>query len=226
RFARGGFWHFPHETRGSTAEDLVMAALSTAAQLTRGEEGLNTVEQSAFAVTFFGELEQCTPGQLDNDRYGIVVRSSERREKMGGALPRMPGIRNEWHQFQHARIKNGQLASIEPYELFRHDVVKVVEPEVTWQPTGVPARAELPWHKDKNVCGPVAERARDLVLARLFDRSPTTAPLPGDLLPKNVDSCYVTIYSDGQLRGCMGTVVRDLENDVKTIVEAALRDDR
>ncbi|HEY3579798.1 MAG TPA: AMMECR1 domain-containing protein, partial [Pyrinomonadaceae bacterium] len=226
RFARGGFWHFPHETRGSTAEDVVMAALSTAAQLTRGEEGLSLVEQSAFAVTFFGALEQCTPGQLDNDRYGIVVRSAERRDKMGGALPRMPGIRNEWHQFQHARIKNGQLASIEPYQLFRHDVVKVVEPEVNWQPTGVPAAAEVPWHKDRNVCGPVAERARDLVLARLFDRSPATAPLTGDLLPQNVDSLYVTVYIDGQLRGCMGTTIRGLDNDLQTIVEAALRDER
>src|ERR1043165_9228278 len=226
RFARGGFWHFPHETPGSTAEDVVMASLSTAAQLARGEEGLRVVEQSAFAVTFFGALEQCSPGQLDNDRYGIVVRSLERREKMGGALPRMPGIRNEWHQFQHARIKNAQLVSFEPYELFRHDVVKVVEPDVTWQPTGVPAAAGVPWHKDRNVCGPVAERARDLVLARLFEHAPTTAGLSGNLLPKNVDSCYVTINVDGQLRGCMGTVVRDLDNDLQTIVEAALGDER
>jgi AMMECR1 domain-containing protein/orotate phosphoribosyltransferase len=226
RFARGGFWHFPHETPGSTAEDVVMASLSTAAQLARGEGGLSVVEQSAFAVTFFGALEQCTPGQLDNDRFGIVVRSLERREKMGGALPRMPGIRNEWHQFQHARIKNARLVSFEPYELFRHDVVKVVEPEVTWQPTGVPAAAGIPWHTDRNVCGPVAERARDLVLAQLFNRSPATTTLRGDLLPKNVDSCYVTIYIDGQLRGCMGTVVRDLDNDLRTVVEAALRDER
>jgi orotate phosphoribosyltransferase/AMMECR1 domain-containing protein len=226
RFARGGFWHFPGETSGSAAEDVVMAALSTASQLTRGEEALDIVEQSAFAVTFFGALEACTPGQLDNDRYGIVVRSLERRDKMGGALPRMPGIRNEWHQFQHARIKNAQLVSFEPYELFRHDVVKVIEPEIIWQPTGVPARAELPWHKDKDVCGLVAQRARDLVLARLFDRSSVTSPLSGDLLPQNVDSCYVTIYSDGQLGGCMGSVIRDLDNDLQTIVEAALRDDR
>ena len=226
RFARGGFWHFPGETPGSTAEDVVMAALSTAAQLKSGEEGLSTVEQSAFAVTFFSALEQCSVGQLDNDRYGIVVRSLERRDRMGGALPRMPGIRNEWHQFQHARIKNGQLVSFEPYELFRHDVVKVVEPEVTWQPTGVPAGEAVPWHKDRNVCGPVAERARDLVLARLFDSALTTEPLRGDLLPQNVDSCYVTIYSGGQLRGCMGSVVRDLDNDLKTVVEAALRDER
>ena len=226
RFARGGFWHFPHEKRGSVTEDVVMAALSTAAQLPGGEAGLSTLGQSAFAVTFFGALERCTVGQLDNDRYGIVVRSLERREWMGGALPRMPGIRNEWHQFQHARIKNAQLVSFEPYELFRHDVVKVVEPGATWQPSGVPALAGVAWHKDRNVCGRIAERARDLVLAKLFVQPLTTPPLADVCLPESVDSCYVTIYIDGQLRGCMGSVVRDLDHDLETIVQAAVRDER
>ena len=80
---------------------------------------------------------------------GLWCRSLERREKMGGALPRMPGIVNEWAQFQHARMKNAQLVSFEPYELFRHDVVKAIEPEAIWQPTGVPAPEAVPWHKDK-----------------------------------------------------------------------------
>lgn len=226
RFARGGFWHFPTERPGTAAEDVVMGSLSTAAQLAKGEEGLKIVDQSAFAVTFFSELERCTPGQLDNDRYGIVVRSLERREKMGGALPRMPGIRGEWHQFQHARIKNAQLVSFEPYELFRHEVVKAIEPEATWQPSGVPAPEKVPWHKDKNVCGRVAERTRDLVLAQLFERAETTAAVAADLLPKNVDSCYVTVYIDGQLRGCMGTKVRELDDDLKRMAEAAVRDER
>ena len=110
--------------------------------------------------------------------------------------------------------------------LFRHEVVKAIEPEEQWQPTGVPAPEKLPWHKDKNVCGPIAERSRDLVLAQLFNRSETTTRLPDDLLPKNVDSLYVTIYIEGRLRGCMGLAVRNLDDDVKKIVEAALRDER
>lgn len=226
RHARGGFWHFPGETSRSAADDLVMAALSTAAYVPAGEEGLKIVDESAFAVTFFSALEKCHPGQLDNDRYGIVVRSLERREKMGGALPRMPGIVNEWAQFQHARIKNAQLVSFEPYELFRHDVFKAVEPEASWQPTGVAAPKEPPWHKDQKICGPIAERARDFVLVQLFDRSETTSRLPDDLLPKNVESLYVTIYLGGQLRGCMGLYVRNLDDDVKGAVESALNDER
>lgn len=226
RHARGGFWHFPGETSRSAADDVVMASLSTAGALPRGEEGLSKVDESAIAVTFFSALERCTPGQLDNDRYGIVVRSLERRDRMGGALPRMPGIVNEWAQFQHARIKNAKLISFEPYEILRHEVVKAVEPEAKWQPTGVPAPDQLPWHKDKNVCGPIAERARDLVLGQLFERPETTPPLPDDLLPKNVESMYVTIYIEGRLRGCMGLAVRNLDDDLKKIVASALRDER
>jgi len=226
RHARGGFWHFPGETSRSAADDVVMASLSTAEELAQGEEALRRVAESAFAVTFFSALERCTPGQLDNDRYGIVVRSLERRERMGGALPRMPGIVNEWAQFQHARIKNARLVSFEPYEVLRHDVVKAVEPDAHWQPTGVPAPEQLPWHKDKNICGRIAERARDLVLHELLDLPCTTTPLPADLLPKNVESLYVTVYIDGSLRGCMGSRLRNLDDDLKTIVDAALRDDR
>ena len=226
RHARGGFWHFQGETPRSAADDVVMASLSTAEGLTRGEEGLSKVAESAFAVTFFSALERCSPGQLDNDRYGIVVRSLERRERMGGALPRMPGIANEWAQFQHARIKNAQLMSFEPYEILRHEVVKAVEREAKWQPTGVPAPERLPWHKDKNICGPIAERARDLVVGKVLGLPETTRPLPDDLLPKNVESLYVTIYIEGCLRGCMGLAVRNLDDDLKKIVAAALRDDR
>lgn len=226
RHARGGFWHFPGEPSGTAAEDVVMASLSTAGSLPRGDEGLSKVNESAIAVTFFSALENCTPGQLDNDRYGIVVRSLERRDRMGGALPRMPGIVNEWAQFQHARIKNGKLISFEPYEILRHEVVKAVEPEEKWQPTGVPAPELPPWHKDKNVCGPIAERARDLVLGQVFNRPETTPRLADDLLPKNVESVYVTIYIEGRLRGCMGLAVRNLDDDLQKIVKAALRDER
>jgi len=226
RHARGGFWHFPGELSRSAADDVVMASLSTAAGLPAGEEGLKIVDESAFAVTFFSALELCNPGQLDNDRYGIVVRSLERGERMGGALPRMPGIVGEWMQFQHARMKNAKLISFEPYELFRHEVLKVIEPGAKWQPTGVPAPEDIPWHKDRKICGVIAERARDLVLAQLLGRSETTPPVANDLLPKNVESIYVTIYIDGHLRGCMGQRLRSLDDDLKKIAGAALQDER
>ena len=175
---------------------------------------------------FLVRLERCNPGQLDNDRYGIVVRSLERPEKMGGALPRMPGISNEWEQFQHARIKNAQLVSFEPYELFRHHVVKTVEPGMPWQLTGAPAPEKLPWHEDESVCGPIATRARDLVVAKLFNCPQTTAPLNDSVVLGSLDSFYLTIYINGHLRGCMGSAIRNFNEDIEKIVEAALGDER
>jgi orotate phosphoribosyltransferase/AMMECR1 domain-containing protein len=225
RHARDGFWNFPGEERGTVAEDLVRASLRTAAHLPQGEEGLRRLAESAVAVTFFPAMERCEVGELDNDRYGIVVRSGERRSWMGGALPRMPGISNEWEQFQHARRKNGQLVSFEPYEIFRHEVVKAVEPGEGWQPTGVPVGEATPWHKDAGVCGRVAAHARRVVLALLAGGEEPEA-LPAGLLPAGLDSVYLTVYIDGRLRGCMGSVVRDLGADLRRLAGAALDDNR
>ena len=225
RYAREGFWHFPGEAYKSTAEDVMLASLRTAIELPAGEEGQRILAESGIAVTFFGALERCTVGQLDNDRYGIVVRSLERPSTMGGALPRMPGIRNEWEQFQHARRKNGQLISFEPFEIFRHDLVKAVEPETEWQPTGVPA-AEKPWYQAEVICGRLALRARDIVVSQMFRLEETTEPLPDDLTPEDVDSMYVTVYMRGHLSGCMGSNVHKLDDDLRRLATAALEDER
>ncbi|HKS41418.1 MAG TPA: AMMECR1 domain-containing protein [Blastocatellia bacterium] len=226
RHSRDGFWHFPGEERWSAAEDVVRACLRTAHSLPKSTEGIEMIESSHIAVTFFSALEQCTVGQLDNDRYGIVVCSRERPSRMGGALPRMPGIANEWQQFQHARKKNGELISFEPYVIYRHEVVKAVEPEAVWQPSGVPVASQTTWHEDTAVCGPVAERARDIVVAHLFQSEETTSALAADLLPPELDSIYVSIYLHGQLRGCVGSVVRNLDEDVRKLALAALGDER
>jgi orotate phosphoribosyltransferase/AMMECR1 domain-containing protein len=226
RHARDGFWHFPGEERWGTPEDLVMASLRTAAQLPAGDDGLKALAGSGVAVTFFPALERCEVGALDNDRYGIVVRSLERPAWMGGALPRMPGIGGEWEQFQHARRKNGRLVSFEPYELFRHEVVKAIEPETYWQPTGVPAAVRTPWHRDARVCGAVARRARDIVLGLLLGREEKSEPLHAGHVPAPLDSIYLTVYVGGRLRGCMGAVVRDLDSDLRLLARAALDDER
>lgn len=226
RHARDGFWNFPGEGRGTTAHDLVMAVLRTAVHLPKGDEGLKVLSESGVAVTFFPALERCEVGGLDNDRYGIVVRSRERANWMGGALPRMPGIGGEWEQFQHARRKNGKLISFEPYEILRHEVVKAIEPGEGWQPTGVPLSEGLPWHKDARVCGRVADYARRLVLSNLSGGASEPEPQPEGVIPETLDSVYLTVYMDGRLRGCMGSVVRDLNADLRTLTRAALDDNR
>jgi orotate phosphoribosyltransferase/AMMECR1 domain-containing protein len=230
RHARDGSWHFPGEERWSAGEAVVRACVRTAHDLPRGDAGVTLIDESSIAVTFFSRLEECTVGQLDNDRYGIVVCSRERRAQMGGALPSMPGIGGDWEQFQHARRKNGELLSFEPFVIYRHEVTKAVEPGAAWQPTGVPREARLSWHDDPVVCGPVAERARDIAIAALLAIPETTPPIPDGLLPKELDSIYVSVYVQGRLRGCMGTAVElndvHLDEDVRKVTLAALRDQR
>ena len=99
----------------------------------------------------------------------------------------MPGMLNEWDQYQHARITNAGLFPYEPHLIFRHDVVKTVEPGVQWQPTGVPSDGTPPDITRSTVMASIAKRARDLALARVFGSTPGTAPLANDLLPQGAD---------------------------------------
>jgi AMMECR1 domain-containing protein len=215
RHARDGFWHFPGEERWSAAEGVVRAALRCASGASALSREL--LDSSNIAVTFFSQLEPSTVGQLDNNRYGIVVRSDVRPWMMGGALPHMPNIAGEWQQYQHARIRNGALLPHEPHTIFRHQVFKVVEPGAPWQPMGVPKLAGRAWHEDASVCSPLAERARNIAMAQLHGRTEAGLPLPSDLLPREVAYIFVAIHLDGQLRGCMGSQITELDDNIRTL---------
>ncbi|MEE8583679.1 MAG: AMMECR1 domain-containing protein, partial [Acidobacteriota bacterium] len=226
RRARDGFWHFPGETTGSVPQDLLLAAYKTARGLPSGEEGLQALDQSGIAVTFFSRLEECRVGELDNNRYGIVVCSRERLGRMGGALPRMPGMANAWQQFQHARRKNAGLVSFEPFRVFRHEVVKSVEPGIVWQPTGVPKPDQAPWYEDPEKAGRIARRARQLVLAALAGEETQYPALEDGLSGPELDTVFISIYSQGGLTGCMGAQVENLDEDLQRLARSALTDDR
>lgn len=226
RHGRDGFWNFPGERCWSAAEAVIRAAVRTARNLEGLENKRSIVESSHIAVTFFSALEPCTIAELDNDRYGIVVRSRERLDKMGGALPRMPGISNEWEQFHHARTNNARLVSFEPFAIFRHELTKIVEPGALWQPTGV-ARPQCPaWYENTELCGRVADRARDVVTAELLGTEENTAPLPDDLLPPEVDSVFLTVYIAGKIRGCSGSVCKNLDAALRKLAVSATQDAR
>ncbi len=228
RHARDGFWHFPGESRWSAPEDVLRAALLTAHKLPQNGEGNGDlralVDSSHIAVTFFDALEECTVGELDNNRHGIVVSSRERPGVMGGALPRMPGIGREYRLFQHARITNGKLLPFEPFTIHRHGVRKYVEPGAPWQPTGVPAAATPPAWLDPQVCRPIAERARDIALSYVLGAKETMRPLAAP--PQGLDLLFVTIYLWGQVRGCAGLAITNLDSGLRSLVTEALADDR
>lgn len=228
RHARDGFWCFPGEERWGAPEHVLLAALLTAQRLPRGGEGRMTVDSSHIAVTFFSELEECTVGQLDNDRYGIVVGSRERAGVMGGALPRMPGIGTEFRQFRHARITNGKLLPFEPFVIHRHRVMKYVEPGAPWQPTGVPAPGTPLPCDDPALCVPIAVRARDIAISHLLGVPETTAPFSAEALPQGAQFLFVTISLWGKLRGCMGLDAASVHGDegLRGLVMHALKDER
>src|SRR5262249_50372237 len=168
RHARDGFWHLPGEPPWPAPEGVIMAALRTAAALP-SERALALIDESAIAVTFFTALEACPLGGLDNDRYGIVVRTLERPGWMGGALPRVPGMLTAWTQYQHAPMNNARVVSFEPHVILRHDVVKAVEPGAVWQLSGVPAPEAPSLLAEPDCGGALTQRALALALARLFD---------------------------------------------------------
>jgi AMMECR1 domain-containing protein/orotate phosphoribosyltransferase len=226
RHARDGFWHFPGEQRWSPPEDIIRAALLTAQLLPKARQGMSRLESSHIAVTLFSALEECTLGQLDNDRYGIVVCSRERSSVMGGALPRMPGIGNEFQQFQQARIANGKLLAVEPYAIYRHEVHKFVEPGAQWQPSGVPRPERPAGCDDPEIGTALARRARDIAISHLFGSAETTSQLPGSSLPPGLHSLFVTIYIWGRLRGCVGHAITSLDPNLRGLVLAALADER
>jgi orotate phosphoribosyltransferase/AMMECR1 domain-containing protein len=215
RHARSGFWHFPDERSWGPAEDVVRAALLTGCELPAGAEGLKLLDESHIAVTFFSALERARLGALDNNRYGIVVVSGERPEIMGGALPAMPGIRDEWQQFRHARYNNAGLLAHEPYIIYRHGVEKFVEPGAPWQPSGAPSNDQVP------DCGALAARAREFAMGREPAGSIEDTPLPA-----NAKSMFVTVFIDGDVRGCMGADLDDSDHNLRSLTEAALADER
>jgi orotate phosphoribosyltransferase len=214
RHARDGFWHFPFDRSWGPAEDIVRAALQTARELDKMDGALQLLETSVVGVTLFSALERTTIGELDNNRYGIVVVSGERPEVMGGALPNMPGIRGEYQQFHHARCNNAQLYGYEPYVIYRHGVSKYIEPGERWQPSGVPKSGE-----SANLAA-LAERAREIVLG-----CGPAVPIPPINLPEGAQ-LFVTIYIDGDVCGCAGSEIADLDKDLASLTNAALVDER
>ncbi|MBV9038017.1 MAG: AMMECR1 domain-containing protein, partial [Acidobacteriaceae bacterium] len=226
RYARDGFWHFPEEAPWSCSEDIIRAAWLAARELGPSSEAVKLLERSAIAVTFFSKLEECHLGDLDNDHYGIVVCSAERPSVMGGALPRMPGIRGEWEQFYHAAYKSAKLREHEPYRIYCHEVLKIVEPGMEWHTSGIPVCAPNSPFQDAGLCAPIARRARELAISQGLGIHESGQPLRDELLPAELDSLYVTVYFDGKLRGCAGSNIQALDRDLQTLVTAALADER
>lgn len=219
RHARNGYWVLPGEPQPSAAEAIVKAALRTAPMLSRTQ-----LETSAVAVTHFGALERCSVGDLDQERYGVLVHSLDRPELYGGALPRMPTLFRDWAQFDHARTRNGKLLPFERFDLFRHTVAKAIEPGVAWQVDGVPRPPAPAWHAR---APRIAERAYELVRAVLSGTPPAGEPLHDEIEPGALEGLYLSVFRDGHIVACVGNRVgASLEELLNVLANLVPRDAR
>ncbi|MBI1944865.1 MAG: AMMECR1 domain-containing protein [Deltaproteobacteria bacterium] len=227
RHARDGFFRFPEDhdrLPADPARAVVLAAAKTAEALVGGAgdgaggqgAAARALADAAVAVTFCGRLQRTTIGGVDNERYGLVARSMVRRGFLGGALPRMPGIADDAEQLRHAHTTNARLFRREPYQLYRHAVVRAVEPGMPWHSAGVP-RQRPPWHER---FGPLLA-----LLARAAAAGEAPPALDVDV-PAHLDSLYVTVLQGGRVRGCSGGVVQKLGGDVAAHARAAAADAR
>ncbi|MBV8176512.1 MAG: hypothetical protein JO151_18380 [Verrucomicrobia bacterium] len=159
RIARSGFWHFNPDNAAPCA-DVIEATIETLRDA-NGRITAQTLPELKIAVTFLSALEQIKPRELDFQRYGIVTRSRTFPSKMGGALPNTQVFISEVEQYRQARVTNARIVPGEPHDLFRHEVLKYVEPGQTWLPYGSPESTAAWWRTA--ACGRwITARARQL----------------------------------------------------------------
>jgi AMMECR1 domain-containing protein/orotate phosphoribosyltransferase len=195
RLARDGFWHF-NPADADLCRDLVLATIQTL-DSAAGAITLQTLPALKIAVTFFPALELIKPRQLDFDRYGIVVQSRDCELKRGGALPNTQVFISEVEQYRHARERNARVASTEPHNLYRHEVVKCVEPGEDWLPYGSADGPDTAWSRDDSIGARLTERALRVITAALQNKRATGEPLPDDSIQTPIYGIAVTLYQQG-----------------------------
>jgi hypothetical protein len=197
RLARDGFFHFD-PAAADACRDVVLATVKTLT-IARGVIDAARLPSLKIAVTFLDALEAVTPGRLDFDTYGVVVRSRYWPTKIGGALPHTQVFTSAVEQYRHARVTNARVGPHEPHDLFRHHVTKFPEPGVYWLPFGATVDPTRDWTRDRAIGERLVARAR-AALASDLEGDPG-GPLPDDLVPAPVSAVAATLYAAGTV-GC------------------------
>jgi orotate phosphoribosyltransferase/AMMECR1 domain-containing protein len=231
RIARDGFWHFDPDN-ALPARDVVLATCDT---LTRSPHGLTERDLPSvkFGVTFFTELEQVEPVDLDFDRYGIVVRSNVWPDKLGGALPNTQVYISDIEQYRHARKNNARIDASEPHSLFRHLLSKHTEAGDSWLPYGIEEDARTSWWRDERIGQSLASMARETIRSIgpndgvQYDTRATLSVAQSSLAlpPVATEGVAVTLYDHG-LAGYGISYDTDAAHAVRAAATAAWNDKR
>ncbi len=223
RMHRDGFWHFPPDA-GNACVDLVLATVITLRN-SFGAIHKGNLDELKIAATFFGQLEPVAPSKLDFDRYGIVVRSRVLPNKRGGALPNTQVFISEIEQYRHARVVNAGIDTYEPHDLYRHTLVKCVEPGEDWLAFGIAAGPETSWWRDRQIGERLTSRAREILRAQAADHADRDA-LPQCLIPARIHGAAVKLYDRGILIGYGVALGDQIDACLSHAVRKAISEDR
>lgn len=221
RYGHQGFWHFPEEDQISVCDDLVKAAYLIAVQLKSEGWTEAVLDEVVMGISAFSRLEPCHIGDIDQTKYGLVVRSLESPWNMGGGLPNMPEIRDDAHFLEHVCYNNTALRQHEPFAVYRHEVKKWVEPNVLW-PYGGCSEDTYQWDKDERIVGDILKHIYHLVDLK---RQQQALPEVVDALfiPSECDYIFISVLYVGETAACMGMTVRNM-TDLHQLVDS-LSDD-
>lgn len=218
---RQGFWNFPDETPTAAPLALVQCAWLLARQLEADPLRVARLEHSAIGLSLCSTLTKIHYGDFNPSQHGLALRSLAAPWKMGGALPNMPGIQSAAHLLHHARFNNTQLRPYEPFLLYRHTVKKLIEPAAEW-PTGG-ASAVDQWDEKPYLIQPIADYLLALAQAQHQSLPP---PLLSDIfIPPECQWLFVSLYLNGKLLACAGTIPHD-GAALQPLMQAAVQDPR
>ncbi len=216
--ARGSVWCLPDDQEISPGEMLFRACWQIIQSLPEGENLSELLGNCNLAINCFGAMETCTPGSVKNDEYGLIFQSKERPWVMGGALPGMPGISDNMHQLMHGAFTNTGLRPLERYELYRHTVTKLVEPDAIWPPGGQSKNSQLAEVDDASQAKSLLEYAAEILAGKNAENFDS-------FFFWNLDRIFISIYDDDKLLACAGSECSSHE-DFTNLVLAAAQDPR
>jgi len=201
-FTRMGTWCFPDEGETSFPAQIAESCWGLSKLLSGHSVD---IERCGIGLSLISEQEKCTPADLDNDRFGVLCRSTERTWVIGGALPQMPGIHNTSHQLRHALYTNSNLRYLEEYDLYRHTVTKLIEPGARWPNGGCSMKEHPDLASEEKMASAILERARSLLLGSSTDDG-------ASLFFFNADYLFLSVYDGDTLSACVGTPCQTVES--------------
>lgn len=170
------------------------------------------LDRAKISVSFIGPFAETCFGDLDADRYGLLVRSRVQPWKRGALLPNHPGWPTEMAQYREA-VQRARLVSNEPPALERFEVVRVVETAARWRPDAATA-GSADMGADARVGDVLVQRARASLRAIASGQAVPQPGISDTLLGAGVAGVAVTLYRHGVV-GC-GVVSRASLDDCLT----------